>query len=181
MVTAHTVVGVQHQQWTVWFNSVDTDIIFWAGIQLLDGQQEAPIVTVLYSRNTPQSFSQGTRLYTFPRLTKHVYTSLAGSQNFSKICWRVEICSVVLRARRKPHKVSPGFASIFSPYLFVTNLACTLPGRLSKEIPRKLVHSLMSPLLCMGMISLPIFRFLPKRHDTWQTRVSQTIRRSKFR
>ena len=29
------------------------------------------------SRNTPQSVSQGTRPYTFPRSTKHVYKSLA--------------------------------------------------------------------------------------------------------
>jgi len=30
-----------------------------------------------YSRNTPESFSQRTRPYTFPISTKHVYTSLA--------------------------------------------------------------------------------------------------------
>ena len=30
-------------------------------------------------------------------LTKHVQTSLEYFQNFSKICWRVKICSVVLR------------------------------------------------------------------------------------
>ena len=31
----------------LWFNSIDTDTIFWAGIQLLDCQQEAPVNTVL--------------------------------------------------------------------------------------------------------------------------------------
>jgi len=31
----------------LYFNSVDTDTIFWAGIQLFDGQQEAPTNTVL--------------------------------------------------------------------------------------------------------------------------------------
>jgi len=29
----------------LWFNSVDTDTIFWAGIQLFDGQQEVPVNT----------------------------------------------------------------------------------------------------------------------------------------
>ena len=43
-----------------------------------------------HSRNTPQSFSQGTRLYAFSRSTKHVKTSLAYSQDVSKFCWRVK-------------------------------------------------------------------------------------------
>jgi len=43
-----------------------------------------------YSRNTPQSFSQATRSYAFSRLTKHVKTSSAYSQDFSKFCWRVK-------------------------------------------------------------------------------------------
>jgi len=68
--------------------------------------------SIPYSRNTPRSISGGTRPYTFPRSTKHVYTSLAGSQDFSKICWRLEICSAVLRTQRKPHWVSSSFGSI---------------------------------------------------------------------
>jgi len=56
-----------------------------------------------YSCNTPQSFSRGTRPCTFPRPTKHVHTSLADFQDFSEIGWRLEICYVALRARRKPH------------------------------------------------------------------------------
>ena len=47
------------------------------------------------SQNTPLSFSRGTRSYAFPRSTKHVYTSLACYQDFWKIWWRVEFCSVV--------------------------------------------------------------------------------------
>jgi len=43
-----------------------------------------------YSRNTPQSFSEGTRLTTFLRSTKHVKMCLAYSQDFSKFCWRVK-------------------------------------------------------------------------------------------
>jgi len=42
------------------------------------------------SCNTPQSFSQGTRSYAFSRSAKHVKTSLAYSQDFSKFCWRVK-------------------------------------------------------------------------------------------
>jgi len=97
----------------LWFNSVDTDAIFWARIQLPDCQQEAPINTVL--PQPPQSFSRGTRPYTVPRSAKHVYKSLACSQDFSKFCWRVEICSVVLRPRQKTHWISSSFGSIIFP------------------------------------------------------------------
>ena len=83
----HNIVGVQHQRWTVLIYSVDRDTIFWAGIQLsyLTASKRHP--STPYSRNAPQSFSQGTRPYTFPRSTKRVYTSLACSQDFLKICW----------------------------------------------------------------------------------------------
>jgi len=37
---------------------------------VLDGQQEAPVNTVLQQH--PQNCSRGTRPYTFPRSTKHV-------------------------------------------------------------------------------------------------------------
>ena len=42
-----------------------------------------------YSRNTLQSFSRGTRSYAFPRSAKHMWTSFAYSQDFSKTCWWV--------------------------------------------------------------------------------------------
>jgi len=51
--------------------------------------------TILPQRR--QSFSRGNRPFTFPWSTKHVNKSLACSQDFSKIFWRVEICSVALR------------------------------------------------------------------------------------
>ena len=41
------------------------------------------------SRNTPQSVWQGTLSYAFSRSTKHVKTSLAYSQDFSKFWWKV--------------------------------------------------------------------------------------------
>jgi len=74
----------------------------------------------------PQSFSRGTWPYTFPRSMKHVHTSLACSQDFSKICWRVEMFSVVLRPRQKPPWVSSNFG-------FPGILAYTLPGGLAKR------------------------------------------------
>jgi len=51
---------------------------------------------------------------------------LACSQDFSKICWRVGICSVVLRPRQKPHWVQSSFGSIIFPSwhaLFLGGLA----------------------------------------------------------
>ena len=62
-----------------------------------------------HSRNNPQSFSRGTRPY-ISRDRQNL--CLAYSQAFSKICCRVDICSVVLRPRRKPQLVSSSFGSI---------------------------------------------------------------------
>ena len=105
----------------LYFNSGDTDTIFWAGIQLFEGQQEAPVNTVLQQH--PQSFSQGTG-HVLSRGRQHMCrpTFWAGSQHFSKIGWRVEICYVVLWARRKPHWVSSSIASIISPLSFFNEL-----------------------------------------------------------
>ena len=128
-----------------------------------------------HSRNTPQSFSRGTRPYTFPRSTKHVYKSLACSQNFSKFCWRVEICSVVLRPRQKPHWISPNFGSIIFPSWhtrFLGGLAKRSPGSWS-------IHPCL-PFCVSGRSICWSFGTLPKRHATWHTRISQTIQRSKF-
>jgi len=117
----------------------------------------------------PQSFSRGTWPYTFPRSMKHVHTSLACSQDFSKICWRVEMFSVVLRPRQTPPWVSSNFG-------FPGILAYTLPGGLakrsrgiqlwfsrhlgihsswgiSKKKPGWLVHSPLSPFCVWGRSS----------------------------
>jgi len=65
-----------------------------------------------YSRNIPQSFTRGIRPYTFPRSTKYVHTSLACSQDFSNIFWRVRLWSIALRPRRKPHWIILSFGLI---------------------------------------------------------------------
>ena len=73
--------------------------------------------STLYShfpQHPPKLFTRNPAAY-FPEVDKHVYTSLACSQDFSKICWRVEICSVLLRPRRKPHGVS-SVPSPWGPY-----------------------------------------------------------------
>jgi len=56
----------------------------------LTASNRRPSLSTPYSRNTPQNLSQGTQLYAFSRSTKHVKTSLAYSQDFSKFCWRVK-------------------------------------------------------------------------------------------
>ena len=68
--------------------------------------------STLYSHNITLSFQRWTWLYTFPRSTNHVYKSLAWSQDFVKICWRVKICSAVLRPRQNTLWVSSSFGSI---------------------------------------------------------------------
>ena len=69
-----------------------------------------------HSRNTPQSFHEEPGRI-FSRGRQKMCTSLACSQAFSKIFWRVEICSVVLRPRQKSHWVSSSFGSLFSRHL----------------------------------------------------------------
>ena len=111
VVTAHTIVGVQHQRWTV---------VIALRRQRQSSEQEHSYLTASkrhpstpYSYNTPKGvYEESGHIYTFPRSTKHVYRSLACSQHFLKFCWRVEICSVVLRPQRKPHWVSSSFGSI---------------------------------------------------------------------
>jgi len=102
----------------LWFNSVDKDTIFWTGVQLLDGQQEAPVNTVLPQH--PQKFFTRNRPYTIPRSTKHVYMSMVLSQDLSKVYWTVEICSVVLRpVGRDENRTGyhPALVQLFSRYL----------------------------------------------------------------
>ena len=46
----------------LWFDSVDRDTIFWTGIQLLDGQQEAIVNTVL-PQHQPKLFTRNPTIY----------------------------------------------------------------------------------------------------------------------
>ena len=58
----------------------------------------------------------------------------------------VEIYSVVLRQQRKPHWVSPSFGSVIS----VASWNALFLRRLSTEMPRQLVHSVLSPIFVYG-------------------------------
>jgi len=144
-------------------------------MHLLDCQQEAPVNTVL--PQPPQSFLWGTRPYTFPMPTKHVYTLLECSQDFSKIWWRVKIWSVILWPRRKPHWVSSTFGSII---ILAASWHSLFLGDLTKRCRGSwFIHSSL-PFCVWGWSICQSFGALAKCHATWHTRVSQTIRRSKF-
>jgi len=134
VATAQTIAGVQHQSWTVviYLRRHGHNFLSRNTVRLLDGQQEAPVNTVLPQH--PQNFSGGTRQYTFhtfPRSTKHVYTSLAYSQDFTKIYWSGNLlCSATAAT-----KTALGIIQLWFNY-FCGIMACTLPGRPSKEMPR---------------------------------------------
>ena len=129
------------------------------------------------SRNTPLSFSHVEPGHILNRGGQNiVYTSLAYSKNFSKICWRVEICSGALRPRRKQHWVSSSFGSI----IFATSWYTYFLRGEAKRYPGSwFIHSCF-PFCVWGWSICQSFGALLKRYATWHTRVSQTIRRSKF-
>jgi len=64
------------------FNSPHTETNLWPRIQWLDGSNWR--LSAPYSRNTPQSFSRGTRSYAFLRSTKHVKTSYEHTPKISQ-------------------------------------------------------------------------------------------------
>jgi len=111
VVTAHTIVGVQYQRWTVVINSVNTDTIFWAGIQSLDCQQRDT-----HQHRTPTTPSKAFHKETGRTLSRGrqnmCFVCLWHAPRISQICWRVEICSAVLRPWQKPHWVLSSFGSI---------------------------------------------------------------------
>ena len=81
-------------------------------------------LSTAWTRNTPQSFSQGTRLYAFflevDKACEDVFSILP---RFLKIFLESEMWSVVPRPGQKPHWVSFGFDSIISSRLFSRHLA----------------------------------------------------------
>ena len=124
-----------------------------------------------------QSLSRGIRLYAFSRSTKHAKRSLPYSQNYSKICFRIKIWSVVLRPGQKPHWPSSSFDSTISRHFLSRHLAYTFPGKLMSDIPLYFVHFLRSPFLNIGII-IPVCQslvVLPNFHATWDTRVNYRI------
>jgi len=114
----------------LWFNYVDTDTIFWAEIQLLDGQKEASVNTVL-PQYSPKLFTRNLVIY-FPKVNKtFVYVfgmlprfleNLLESGNL--------LCSATAMTKTALGTIQLWFNN------FHGILACSVPGRLKKEMPR---------------------------------------------
>ena len=138
-MTAHLLVEVQHQRWTA------VILLPWHRKKLLSKNTVTWQLSTLLLQHFPM-LSWGTRSYAFSRWTnlcKGPY-----SQDFSKICWRVNISSVVLRPGQKLHWVSSSFGSIISWHCFSRHMAYTFPGRLRRGTPQYLGRSLLS-LFCV--------------------------------
>ena len=119
--------------------------------------------------------------YTLVFLVFNFYSSLvARSWRYAK-CWGVKIWSVVLQPRQKPHWVSSSFGLIISRHHFQA-LGIRFFRELRRKMPPKLVHSLMSLFLCVGLITrvCQSFGAIPDRHATWCTRISQRTPRFTF-
>jgi len=105
-----------------------------------------------YSHNPPPKlFTRNPAIY-FSEVDKTcAYKSLTCCNDFSKICWRVELCSVELLPWQKLHWVSSSFGSI----IFAESWHTLFLGGLAKRCRGSwFIHS----CLCMGTINLLIFR-----------------------
>jgi len=174
VVTAHTIVEVQHNAERLWFNSVNRDTIFWTRMQLWTPSQRFP--STPYSHNTPKAFHEEPgHIYTSPGRQNMCVSFWQAPMDFSKICCRVEICSVVLGPRQNRTGYHPAWFNYFA-----TSWHTLFLGGLAKRCCGSwFIHSCFH--FCMwGWSICQSFGTLPKRHDTWHTRVSQTISRSKF-
>ena len=114
-----------------WFNSPDTDINFWAGTQWLGGRQHWTPATL------PKVFHEEPGCMLSRGSTKHVKTSLAYSQDFSKICRRVKswFCRATSGDENRTGCPSDQ-GSIISRRIFSRPLAYRLAGKLRREAPR---------------------------------------------
>jgi len=158
----------------LWFNSVDTDTIFWARIQLLDGQQEAPVNTVL-QQHPPKLFNRNPAIY----LTKVDKICVYVFGMFPGFLENLLESGNLFGSATAATKTALGIIQLWFNY-FRDMLAHTLPGRLSKEMPRSWFIYSCLPFCVWGWSICHSFAALPKRHATWHTRVSQTTRRSEF-
>src|SRR5258708_2050552 len=88
-----------------------------------------------YSGNASHSLFLGTLSYAFSKSRNAMYNSLLYSQNFSHICFNVNMWSVVLLPPLKPHCSSPIRLSTIRLHLLSSTFAYTFPGTLSSVIP----------------------------------------------
>jgi len=113
----------------LWFNYVDTDTIFWAGIQLIDGQKGALVNTVYpqHPENTSKLFTRNPTIY-FPEVDKTCIDVFGMIPRFHKNL--LENGNLLCRAATKT-----ALATIQLWFnCFHGILAYTLPGWLSKEM-----------------------------------------------
>ena len=127
------------------------------------------------SRNTPHSFSRGTRSYAFSRSTKHVYIRL---WHTSRISQNLLVSEILVYNSTAATKTALGIIQLWFSY-FVASFYRALGIYFSMEAKRRytpvVVHSLLSLLLCMGMIT-PLCQFfgaLPEHQAIWHTRARQ--------
>ena len=119
VTAAHIIVGVQHQSRTVVIylrrhghHFLSRNTVSWRPARSTHEHRILTPPTKLFTKN-PAIYT------TFPRSTKHVYTSLACSQDFSKIATNTVL----------------GITQLWFNFFRVI-LAYTLLGMLSKEVPR---------------------------------------------
>jgi len=91
--------------------------------------------------------------------------SLAYSQDFSKLFWKVKIWSVVLRPGWTPHLLSSSFGSLISRHLFSKHIAYTFQRRLRRGCS---VFSAFTPV--------SLFCALLEYQAAWHAKVGQRTR-----
>ena len=170
VMRAHTIVGVQHQHWTVVIK------LRRHGHNLLSRNT----VTWWPARGTRQHRIPVTSPKAFHEEPDHILSR--GPQNISIRLWHaprisrkfagVRLWSVVLRPRRKPHWVSSSFGSI----IFATSWHTLFLGDCAKRCRGGCSFTRL-PFCLWGWSICQSFGALIKRHATWH---SQTIRRSEF-
>ena len=127
--------------------------------------------SIPYSHNTPENhpklFTRNPAIY-FPKVDKSCIDVFGMLPRFLEnlLESRNLLCSATAATKSALSTTQLWFNC------FHGILVYTLPGRLSKEMPRYLVHWLLSPFLCMGMINLPIFR-CPSKTPCHLTHTSQ--------
>jgi len=122
------------------------------------------MLSTLYSRSIPKSFSWGNLSYALPCLTKHVYMS----QDM-----RAKLWSIVLWLTRRRQWVSSRFLSIISRHIFSRYVLYTFPWRPRRYASVKCSFSLCFPVYVDDHpVCQPLYA-LPEHQSTWHTPFSQ--------
>jgi len=79
-------------------------------------------------RNTPKSFTRDNRSYMLTQGRQDMHEHLLHTKDLSKILWRVNILSVVLRPERKSHWVPPDLVQLSRGIFFKAHDIHCLPS-----------------------------------------------------